>query len=307
MPSHFLSWDEPVAEACRGGAVAIGNFDGVHRGHQELLAELGRQARALPGPAVAVTFHPHPLRLLRPQQFQTLLTTVACRAETLQEYGADEVIVLAATPGLLNLSAGDFFERVLCRGLNARVLVEGPNFGFGRRREGTVATLKTFCEQAGRTLVVMPPTQWQGQTISSSRVRQELLRGAVQSAADLLGRPFRLIGSVGTGQHRGQTLGFPTANLENIAALVPGDGVYAVRALFQDKVFAAAANIGPNPTFGEQARKIEVHLLDFQGNLYGQTLAVDFIDRLRDTRPFAEVSALVAQLQADVAQVRTLL
>src|SRR5438132_11192586 len=136
MATYFLKWDDRAAESCRGGAVAIGNFDGVHRGHQALLAEVRRRAQALPGPAVAVTFHPHPLELLRPQQFQPLLTTVACRAELMQECGADHVVVFATTPGLLQLSAADFFERVLGAGLDARVLVEGPNFGFGRNREG---------------------------------------------------------------------------------------------------------------------------------------------------------------------------
>jgi len=304
MATHFLKWDDPVADCCRRGAVTIGNFDGVHRGHQELLAEVKRRAQALSGPAVAVTFHPHPLELLRPQQFQPLLTTVACRAEVLHEYGADHVIVLAATPGLLQLSAPEFFQRVLCSSLDVRVLVEGPNFGFGRNREGNIDTLRAFCQGARRELIVVPPFQWEGKTVSSSRVRKELLYGAVRNAADLLGRPFRLVGVVGRGQERGRKLGFPTANLEQIATMVPADGVYAVRALFQDRVFAAAANIGPNPTFGEQARKVEVHLIDFTGELRGRTLAVDFIDRLRDTRSFASAEELIQQLKVDINQAR---
>jgi riboflavin kinase/FMN adenylyltransferase len=306
MTTHFLKWDEAIAEPCRGGAVAVGNFDGVHRGHQELLAEVRRRAQVFSGPAVAVTFHPHPLELLRPQQFQPLLTTVACRAEVMHDCGADHVIVLATTPGLLQLSAPDFFERVLCAGLVARVLVEGPNFGFGRNREGTIDTLKAFCDEAGRELIIVPPFQWEGKTVSSSRVRNELLQGAVRNAAALLGRPFRLVGVVGRGQERGRKLGFPTANLERIATLIPADGVYAVRASFQERSFAGAANIGPNPTFGEKARKIEVHLIDFDGELRGKTLAVDFIERLRDTRAFAGVEELVEQLKADVNQARAL-
>jgi riboflavin kinase/FMN adenylyltransferase len=154
---------------------------------------------------------------------------------------------------------------------------------------------------------VLPPLEWAGKIVSSSRVRDELVQGTVQQAGDLLGRPFRLTGVVGTGQRRGQGLGFPTANLSQVATLVPGDGVYAVRAFVQDRAYAGAANIGANPTFGEQARKIEVHLLDFQGDLYGKTLAVDFIERLRATRPFANAQELIDQLTADVARVRQLL
>jgi riboflavin kinase / FMN adenylyltransferase len=306
MATHFLDWSEPVPESCRGGAVAIGNFDGVHLGHQELLAELRRRARALSGPALAVTFHPHPLQLLRPQQFQPLLTTVACRAEVMQGYGAHEVIVLAVTPGLLHLSARDFFDRVLCAGLDARVLIEGPNFGFGRNREGNIETLKDLCARNGRELVIVPPFQWAGKTVSSSRVRHELLQGAVHNAAELLGRPFRLVGVVGRGQERGRKLGFPTANLEQIDTLLPADGVYAVRATFHERTFAAAANIGPNPTFGEQARKVEVHLIDFDSDLHGKALSVEFIERLRDTRAFANVEELIRQLKADVEQARAI-
>jgi riboflavin kinase/FMN adenylyltransferase len=306
MATHFLKWDDQIPEACRGGAVTIGNFDGVHRGHQDLLAEVKRRAQALPGPAVAVTFHPHPLQLLRPKQFQPLLTTVACRAEVIHGYGADHVVVLATTPRFLQLTAADFCERVLCAGLDARAIVEGPNFGFGRNREGNIDTLKDFCQRAQRELTVVPPFQWEGKTVSSSRVRNELLQGAVRSAAALLGRPFRIVGLVSRGQERGRKLGFPTANLDNIATLLPADGVYAVRASFQDRSLAAAANIGPNPTFGENAHKVEVHLIDFQGELLGKTLAVDFIERLRDTRAFAGVEELIQQLTLDVKQVRDL-
>jgi riboflavin kinase/FMN adenylyltransferase len=145
-----------------------------------------------------------------------------------------------------------------------------------------------------------------GGIVSSSRVREALVRGAVREAAELLGRPHRLHGQVGTGQRRGQQLGFPTANLERVETLVPGDGVYAVRVFWQGSAWPGAANIGPNPTFGEQDRKVEVHLIGFEGSLYGQRLAVDFLDRLRDTRPFSGPTELAAQLKKDVEQARRL-
>ncbi|HZU38728.1 MAG TPA: bifunctional riboflavin kinase/FAD synthetase [Gemmataceae bacterium] len=303
MSVHHLDWKQDAPPVSRGGALTIGNFDGVHRGHIALLTELRQQAGRVGGPAVAMTFDPHPLQLLRPEQFQPLLTTPADRAELLQAHGADQVVVFQTTPELLQLSAVDFFEHVIGGRMQARALIEGSNFGFGHEREGTIETLRTLAEAAGVGLTVVPPfTTADGVPISSSRVRRVLLRGAIAEAAELLGHRYRLRGVVGKGQRRGAGLGFPTANLEQMTTLVPGDGVYAVRALYQGRAWPAAANVGPNPTFGEQARKVEVHLIGFQGDLYGQALAVDFVDRLRDTRPFGSVAELVAQLQADIAR-----
>jgi len=306
MPIHAQTWDQPLADECRGGAVTIGNFDGVHRGHQALVAELCRQARLLPGPAIVLTFDPHPLQLLRPAQFQPVLTTIRERAALLQAYGADHVVVLRTTPDLLQLQAREFFDLVLRERLDVRAVVPGFNFAFGRNREGNVQTLAALCRAAGIGFTLVPPLQIEGRPVSSSRVRDALVRGDVREAIVFLGRPYRLMGKVGTGQRRGQTLGFPTANLEDLPVLVPGNGVYAVRVLHAGKCWPGAANIGPNPTFGEQARKVEVHLIGFHGDLYGATLGVDFVERLRDTRPFESAAALVAQLRADVDQAKKL-
>jgi riboflavin kinase/FMN adenylyltransferase len=307
MAVHSLEWNSTAPEICRSGSLTIGNFDGVHRGHAFLVAELRRQAAAVSGPAVALTFEPHPLQLLRPQQFQPVLTAIADRADLLQAAGADHVIVLKTAWDLLRLSAVDFFDLVVRRNLAARALVEGPNFGFGRNREGNVETLAGLCRGAGLGLVVMPPLELDGVSVSSSRVRDALLAGDVRRAASLLGRSYLLRGIVGTGQRRGQTLGFPTANLERIESLIPGDGVYAVRVQHAGQVWPGAANVGSNPTFGEQVRKVEVHLIDFQGDLHGRPLAVEFVERLRDTRRFAGVDDLVRQLHADVDRARRVL
>ncbi|HLJ94653.1 MAG TPA: bifunctional riboflavin kinase/FAD synthetase [Gemmataceae bacterium] len=306
MTIHTLAWDEMPPASSRGGAVTIGNFDGVHRGHAALLVEVRRQAEAVRGPAVALTFDPHPLQLLRPEQFQPVLTTTAERAELLQACGAEQVLILRTTTALLHLNASDFFHHVLHERLAARALVEGVNFGFGRNREGTVDTLATFCRQTGTALTIVPPVVWNGQPISSSRVRNALKRGAVREAAELLNRPYRLRGTVATGLQRGRTLGFPTANLERIETLCPADGVYAVRVHRGREHWPGAANIGPNPTFREMGRKVEVHLIHFQGDLVGQVLAVDFLERLRDTRPFAGVAELTAQLRQDVEKAEAL-
>jgi riboflavin kinase/FMN adenylyltransferase len=306
MPTTTLTWDQACPPACQYGAVTIGNFDGVHRGHLALLEELRRQAQSVGGPAVVVTFDPPPLQLLRPSQFQPMLTTVADRSALLLEHGADHVLFLHTTHDLLRLSPQRFFEEVVQGRLAARAMVEGFNFRFGHQREGTVETLRTLCQAAGMGLVVVSPLEPDGALVSSSRVRTALLQGDVRAAADLLGRPYRLRGTVGTGQQRGQKLGFPTANLERVETLVPADGVYAVQVQHGGATLPGAANVGPNPTFGEKARKIEVHLIGFQGHLVGQELPVDFIERLRDTRTFAGVNQLVEQLHLDVERARRL-
>lgn len=300
MSIEVLNWDQAPPAACRRGALAIGNFDGVHRGHLALLGELRRQATALKGPAVALTFDPHPLQLLQPERFQPVLTTLADRAKLLAKNGADHVVILRTTPEMLQVSANDFFRQVIQQGFAARALVEGVNFGFGRNREGTVETLTRLCHQADVALTIVPPFQQDDAIVSSSRVRQALVKGAVREAEKLLARSYQIHGTVGRGQERGRTIGFPTANLERIETLVPGDGVYAVRVHVGATLHAGAANIGPNPTFGEMARKVEVHLIDFAGDLYGQVLAIEFVDRLRDTRPFASAAQLNAQLHRDV-------
>jgi riboflavin kinase/FMN adenylyltransferase len=302
MATATLTWNEPPPPEFRQGALTLGNFDGVHLGHAALLAELRRQAQALAIPTVALTFDPHPLQLLRPDRFEPVLTTTADRAELIHAAGADHVLVLRTTPELLHLSATGFFEQVIRQGLKARALVEGENFGFGRNREGNVQTLATLCRQADIAFTVLPRFPREGAAVSSSRVRQALQRGAVDEAAVLLGRPYRLGGSVAGGQSRGRKLGFPTANIERPETLVPGDGVYAVRAWHEGRSWPGAANVGPNPTFGEQARKVEVHLIGFAGDLYGRRLAVDFLARLRDTRAFSGVPELVEQLRRDVEQ-----
>jgi riboflavin kinase/FMN adenylyltransferase len=304
MATHQVEWQAMPPEVCRRGAVAIGNFDGVHRGHAMLVAELRRQADNLRCLAVPLTFDPHPLALLRPGPQPPPLSTLADRARWLHDLGTDHVLILHTTPDLLALRATEFFDEVLCRRLAVRALVEGGNFGFGRGREGDIHTLERLCQPAGVVLAIVPPVLLDGEEVSSSRIRTALLGGAVEEAARLLGRPHRLHGTVGTGQRRGMALGFPTANLEQLETLVPGDGVYAVRAHVRGAAYPGAASVGPNPTFGEDARKVEVHLLDFHGDLYGQPLAVDFLRRLRDIRTFAGVPELVEQLRRDVEQAR---
>lgn len=237
-----------------------------------------------------------------------MLTTAQERARLLLEAGVTAVVILATTRELLQLSARQFFDEVLVRRLAAVAIVEGHDFGFGRQREGNNELLKKWCAEKNIGFEVVPAfCLVDKQPVSSSQVRSALERGDVSWAKTLLGRPYRLAGRVGTGQRRGQKLGFPTANLEQVTTMVPRDGVYAARALTERGSYPAAVNIGPNPTFHEVGQKIEAHLLDFDGNLYEQPLALDFIERLRDIQTFDSAEQLVQQLRKDVARVRSLI
>jgi riboflavin kinase/FMN adenylyltransferase len=302
MATFTQSLDQPFPDECSGGAVTIGNFDGVHLGHQSLLAETARQAKIASGPSVAITFEPHPQQLLRPADFQPLLTTFGQRARLIQEYGVDHVLILRISEAFLRLSASEFFERLVYAGLKARAIVEGFNFAFGRRREGTTDMLRALSAEAGIALSLVKACEQGGQPVSTSRVRAELLAGNVSGARQLLGRCYSLSGTVAVGQKRGRTLGFPTANLDNIATLIPADGVYAGRVSREGRIWPAAVNIGPNPTFSEHDRKIEAHLIGFQGELYNDTLSVDFHERIRATKTFSGAAELIHQLQTDIQQ-----
>ncbi|MGF1580507.1 MAG: bifunctional riboflavin kinase/FAD synthetase [Gemmataceae bacterium] len=301
MKAHYFHWTDPLRLGIQGCALTIGNFDGVHLGHQALLAELRCQADALSRPAVVLTFDPHPRDLLMTTTPPPLLTTMDYRADLLQMAGANHVLVLHTTHDLLELRAKEFFDVVIRDKIQPKAIVPGFNFGFGKNREGDINTLKAYCDEAGMKFDLVQPLQMADLPVSSSRIRGALGKGDVRTAWNLLGRTYRLSGKVCVGQRRGNTIGFPTANLDEVQTMIPGVGVYAVRAVVKGASWAGAANIGPNPTFGEDALKIEIHIIGFDGDIYGETIEIDFLDKLRDTRPFSGVEELKAQLNQDVA------
>jgi riboflavin kinase / FMN adenylyltransferase len=290
-PAHFT-----------GGVVTVGNFDGVHRGHAALMQANIRLARQLGGPSVAVTFDPTPLSLLQPALVKPALSLLDDRVAWLHALGVDHVVALKTEAGLLSLSAESFVEDVLIGQFRVQGVVEGFNFRFGRGRAGDNGTLRTLAEQFNVQFEEVPAYTADGETVSSSRVREAINTGDVTRAAELLGRPYQLRGVVVTGAKRGRTIGFPTANLAEVKTLIPKDGVYAVRS----GAMIGAMNIGPNPTFAEHQQKLEVHWLDLSGDLYGQELRIEFLQRLRDTQQFRGVEALVEQLKRDVAACRSL-
>ena len=303
---HIIRHLADLPAAARGGAVAIGNFDGVHRGHIEIVRRLLQRAGEVGGPAIVFTFDPHPVRLLRPDQCPPPLTWTERKAELLAAHGVDWIVAYPTDEALLALSPAEFFQRIVRDTLAARALVEGPNFYFGHNREGTIDRLRELATAAGISLDVVPPVEVDGMLVSSSRVRDLLRAGNVEQARKLLSVPYRIRGMVTHGAGRGAKIGFPTANLAGIDTLLPAQGVYAGRAFINGTTFPAALNLGPSPTFGDATNRVEVHVLGLDDPLYGQPMEVDFLARLRDIRPFESVEALVEQLHQDIAETRRL-
>lgn len=295
---------DSLTDKYRGGAVAIGNFDGPHRGHARIVERLRAMADRVRGPAVAFTFDPPPSRILRPEAAPAPLCWTGRKAELLCGLGADAVIVFPTTAGFLRLSAREFFDRVVRGRLEARGMVEGRNFFFGHNRGGNVEVLRQFCDEAGLLLEVVGAVEIDGRPVSSSRVRELVAAGHVQEARALLGRPYRIRGTVVRGAGRGRSLGFPTANLGGVDTLLPAEGIYAGRAMVDEAAWPAAVSLGPNPTFHEGGLKVEVYLIGYEGDLYGRPLAVDFLARLREVRRFDSVDLLLAQIARDVAVAR---
>ncbi|MFO0037309.1 MAG: bifunctional riboflavin kinase/FAD synthetase [Planctomycetota bacterium] len=293
---------EQFPSELRGGALTIGNFDGVHRGHKHVMQRLKQHAAAVNGPAIVFTFDPHPARLLRPEHSPPPLTWIDRTAELLSELGVDAVVAYPTDLALLQLEYADFFHKIVLERIGARAMVEGPNFYFGHDRHGDVQKLAELCTDYGLALeVVQPKLETSGEEmISSSRIRRLIGSGDVAGAGRLLTQPYRIRGLVVHGSARGASLGFPTANLDAIDTLVPAHGVYVGRAQIERRWYWTAVHIGPNPTFGEFASKVEIHVLDFDGSLYGTVLEVDFIDRIRGVKAFADIESLRTQLQRDI-------
>ena len=307
----------------QGGAVTIGNFDGVHRGHRAIMKQVRELADRIGGPAIVFTFDPPPACLLRPSEAPEALTSMERRAQLLHQFGIDHVIVYPTTLDLLQLEPEEFFAAIIVKSLHAKAIAEGENFRFGKRRRGDVTLLKQLCDQKGIEFSLLQLEQENGDWISSTRIRLEIEAGNVKAANQLLVEPYRISGIVAQGDQRGRTIGFPTANLQAIPMLCPPVGVYAARvAKFEaaqpggnasdaaavgnaDPVgMPVALHIGPNPTFGVPGLKVEAHIVGFHGDLYGASLDIEILDRLRDVHRFASKEELVAQLTIDVEKTK---
>lgn len=298
--SSFRSNHHSIPTSLRACAITIGNFDGVHLGHQAIVRELCQRAKRLKVRSLAITFDPPPAQLLRSNYRPVMLTTFEQRADLLQAYGVDDVLILETTRELLELEADAFFQQILLGRIDARAIVEGSNFQFGKGRKGTPGVLKAWCDQAGVETAFVTDQMLGERIVSSSVIREEISRGNIDLANQLLGRPYSVAGKVEHGMARGRTIGFPTANLGGIEVLLPSHGVYAGRCFVEGRNYATAIHLGPNVSFSEHETKFECHLLDFQGDLYGQNLTVEFVTKLRETIKFSSIDLLVSQLKSDV-------
>ena len=289
-------------------AVTVGNFDGVHRGHQALVSAAVARARETGGLSVALTFDPHPARLLQPDRAPAALNTLSQKEELLAGLGIDRLAVLPFDASVAELSPEAFARGVLREALGARDVVVGESFRFGRRREGDARRLADLGERLGFSVHALPVVLEQGSPVSSSRVRDALGQGNVSAARALLGRPYFVDARVVHGAGRGRTIGVPTANLAPDNEVLPAPGVYAGRCrLPGGEVRAAVVNLGYRPTFGGGHLALEAHLIGFAGDLYEAHLRLSFHERLRDEQRFPGKDALVARVLEDVARARALL
>jgi riboflavin kinase/FMN adenylyltransferase len=293
----------------RGTVVTVGTFDGIHQGHWAVLQEIRRRAEETGRRSVLLTFHPHPLRIVRPESAPSLLTTPVEKKEILAETGLDYAVFLTFTSTLSRYEPERFVREILVDRLGVKELVIGYDHGFGRGRSGDVDTLRTLGAELGFEVDVVEPVTAGEEAISSTCIREAIESGSMEEAARGLGRPYSIRGVVVKGERRGRSLGFPTANLRvaDGAKLVPPAGIYAVRGVLRTGTHDGALHIGPRPTFQGSPPSIELHLMDFDADLYGEVVRVDFVQYLREVRPFDTSEGLVKQMEEDVARARRVL
>jgi len=309
---RILRHTTAVPSACRGAVIAIGNFDGIHRGHQEVIGKTKRLAHELDVPAAVMTFEPHPRAYFAPQQSPFRLTPFRVKTRLIEALGVDILYVLRFDHRLASLEAEDFISQTLSQGLGARHVVVGDNFHFGRKRRGDPEMLEYLGRAAGFGVTVMKRVTAPGsEPYSSTLVRDYLRTGNPTRAALLLGRYWEIEGRVQHGAKRGRALGFPTANIGLGQILRPAFGVYAVRAALdqggETRWHGAVANLGISPMFGYETPLLEVHLLDFDSDLYGKHMRVALIDYLRPEMTFASLEELKAQMSEDLQRARATL
>ncbi len=298
---------DSVPPAARGAVLAIGNFDGVHRGHQALLRTAREQAARLGAPAGVILFEPHPREFFQPDKPHFRLTPLARKLELLEHFGLDLAIVLAFDGTLAGLSAQDFIDRIIVRALAARHVVVGYDFRFGQGRTGDPETMRRAGRALGFGVTVVEQVADAGEVFSSNAVRAALAEGDVASAAHILGHWWRVSGEVIGGFKRGTGMGFPTANVALSSGTAFAHGIYAVRVHLEGRVYPAAAYLGTRPTFDDGAPMLEVFLLDFDGDLYGREIGVEFIAYVRADAKFDSIDALKAQIAKDCAQAQAIL
>ena len=302
---------EKITSPYPNGVITIGNFDGVHIGHQALFYEVIEKANQLNGTSIAMTFEPHPIRVLKQNGQPPLITLYEQKIELMERSGLDVLICVPFTPEFAVLSAKDFVEDLLVQRIGMKAIVVGKDYTYGKNREGTLATLQADGHRLGFEVIVADwikvPNSLPGRT-SSTLIRELVMDGNVIEAGKLLGRYYQIRGKVVTGRDRGgKLLGFPTANINLQDELCPKKGVYAVTVERRGKLYKGVANIGYSPTFEDQCFTVEVHILDFNENIYGEKIRVNFVSRLRDEVKFNSVEELSEQIKKDIQKASELL
>ncbi|MCL2005623.1 MAG: riboflavin biosynthesis protein RibF [Planctomycetaceae bacterium] len=297
----------------RNGAISIGKFDGMHFGHSQIVERLKFQAQTRQIPAILVTFEPHPAAVLQPDADLRPICTLERKIELIRQENRqrqiDAVVVITPTPEFLQQSAEIFFRETIRNLFRAQVVLSGRDFSFGRGRSGTPDTIRQFGQQAGIDVEIVEPvrvgTGAARRAISSSWIRQLLQEGEIGQANELMPNPYRMTGTVVSGERRGRTLGFPTANFENVQTILPKDGVYATATWIAGKRYGSTTHIGANVTFGVMSARIETFVHDFSGDLYGERISIDFLSYLRGSKRFDSADALIRQMREDVLRSRT--
>jgi riboflavin kinase / FMN adenylyltransferase len=283
--------------------VTVGNFDGIHLGHQALINQVKERARALKKSSVVMTFDPHPMKVLFPERNLKSIFDLEDRTEIFKGLGIDALVIEPFSRELSQLEPPVFFEKLLLSNLKTGHLLVGHDFNFGKNRSGTLEVLDRLCAKHAVSLEVMAPIKIEGTVVSSTEIRRLVQCGAVDKAAKFLGRTFYLRGIVEKGAGRGHKIGFPTANLFTSAELYPKNGVYVTVAEVRGKKFRSVTNVGQNPTFVEKTRhpiQVETHILDFSEDIYGEPLKVKFLEFMRDETKFNSVDELIRQIGSDV-------
>jgi riboflavin kinase/FMN adenylyltransferase len=305
--NHFDKIETPFKNA----VITIGNFDGVHLGHQALFQEVIEKAAAINGTSIVMTFEPHPVRVLKQNGHLSLITVYEQKIELIENSGVDVLLCVPFTKEFAAISAKEFVQDVLLKSIGMKAIVVGKDYTFGRNREGDIDLLKTYAKNLGFEVVVADWIQtsnnWPGR-ISSTRTRELVMAGKVDEAQKLLGRYYQIRGEVTSGRNRGgRLLGFPTANILSQNALCPKNGIYAVAVECSGKIYQGVANIGYSPTFDDHIFSVEVHILDFNKNIYGQKIRINFVQRIRNEKKFSSISELSDQIKKDIVRARNIL
>ena len=289
-----------IKERIRNPVVAIGIFDGLHLGHQKLIEKAQKRAKAIKGEVVVLTFFPHPVHVLRPEVYAPLIVSLAYRLRLIKDVGVERCLVVRFLKKFSQLGANNFIERYLVKGLGAKEVVVGDDFRFGKNREGDLKNFKR-AEKEGNFSLSVVSTSFNGKkTTGSSRIRSLVARGDLKKSKALLGRPVSVLGQVVRGDSRGETLGYPTANINPSKEVIPPSGVYIVNVIYNNNCYHGLANVGRRPSFKRISKvNIEVHIFDFKKNLYGKEIIVQFLKKIRNEIAFQSEDELVRQIQKD--------